>query len=302
MVHAMARAATAVTPDNSALMGIAKLVALEDKSNSDPLSKSIGSEGSAFLIDAQKGLVLTALHNLHICANQLKIRGSLKNNVLVGKVCPGQSLRLSFPLTKSWSATSGIKILAHGNLDENDSAAYQDWALLQLNCDWCKKITPFVLARELPKVGDPISLVGFPSDTSVGEKIHAPAGLRVSKGIVEDKNQVEAEWNLLYTSLGTKKTDLQSLKDSASRNFFNWDLQIYHTAPIIGGYSGGPMLNENMEVVGINWGAAIIWHDKIGGFPNALKFDYKDHSKLSNHMAAAHEVVSWLPELLHSIE
>jgi S1-C subfamily serine protease len=258
-------------------------------------SSSGGSGGTGFLVNAQKGLVLTNLHNLATCAQALGIGGELGAGVLVGKYCRPENFSIEFPLAKGKPKALGIEILDHGSIAFNDSDPYQDWALLRIQClGDCREIQPLSLAANASRPGDAVKIVGFPSNLSVGNIVDKNSNVRLASGHIANERDVIKIWQEIYRELALPADQYQQLLDLAKKEFFSNSLMLYHDALVSSGYSGSPILNASGDVVGIVWGAIGIWNGPWEKYPDSIMMDARDPQKKANQLAAGNHIFRWL--------
>jgi hypothetical protein len=257
-----------------------------------------GGTAAGIILDAQKGLFLTALHNIFIC---LKHLGAQDDEIGEGefnnKICGPDILSVTFQTSHGPCQVRGAEILRHGHFPlKKGSGGFEDWAVLHLDSKCLEELDAPQIAKGEAANGEPASIFGFPI-TPVGVLINSEFQLYRSQGRFEDSAAAQSVWISIYQKLLATK-QLSFLFAIAKERYFDAHASIaFHSAPIQSGYSGGPVFNDSGDLMGIISGSAGIWNSDDGPLPKEVQFDPYDPSKPSNSLGTYVRIQSVIDSL-----
>ena len=259
-----------------------------------------GNQGTAFLVDAERGLLVTNLHNLYACAYVFGIKNywQIPKGALVGKHCAAENFELHFQLAEPEVTTRGIDIVAHGSTAPG--AAYEDWALIKINCEECRSIPALELAEREARPGEKVTVLGYPMNPRVGRPVVRGTELRRRRGVVKSEKKTLKLWESLYRSLELLPEQFMELRRLLNDQYIH-DRQMYMKIATAAGYSGSPILNSEDKVVGILWGSLSIWNGKYGAHPRKTLMDGTRPNKPANGLVSGFRL-SWLKGFLKNFK
>lgn len=238
-----------------------------------------GGRGTGTLVSSE-GLIYTCLHCVEGCLREHGVfPDSAESKNARGNTCAEVDIDF-FYIPKPMTVHFPV-LVDYGSLELGNH--HGDYAILKIDMsvfgDGNKPHPPRL--HQTVRPGTRVVAMGFPAlivnydngqQNFVGRNV-----LYFTSGSVFSGKESEDAWKTAYEPLKLPPSQYKPLYDLAKMTFFDRaDQYVFHDAATVAGFSGGPLFDENYDLVGVVWGAIPLWDASYGDFPDELNL-HKTH-------------------------